>query len=91
MSDIHIRIEGRAGRITLNRPKALNALTYAMCLEIDAALKTWAEDDEVALLVIDAEGEKAFCAGGDIAEMYATGTAGDYAYGRAGSGPMNTA
>ena len=42
MSDIHIRIEGRAGRITLNRPKALNALTYKMCLEIDAALKDWA-------------------------------------------------
>ena len=82
MSDIHIRIEGRAGRITLNRPKALNALTYAMCLEIDAAIKAWAEDDAVALLVIDAEGEKAFCAGGDIAEMYATGAAGDYAYGQ---------
>jgi len=82
MSDIHIRIDGRAGRITLNRPQALNALTYAMCLEIDAALKAWAEDDTVALLLIDAEGEKAFCAGGDIAEMYATGTAGDYAYGR---------
>ena len=82
MGDIHIRIEGHAGRITLNRPKALNALTYAMCLELDAALKAWAADDAVALLVIDAEGEKAFCAGGDIAEMYATGTAGDYAYGR---------
>ena len=82
MSDIHIRNEGRVGRITLNRPKALNALTYAMCLEIDTALKAWAEDDAVALLLIDAEGEKAFCAGGDIAEMYATGTAGDYAYGR---------
>ncbi|MBF9036463.1 enoyl-CoA hydratase/isomerase family protein [Rhodobacterales bacterium HKCCE2091] len=80
--DIHIRIEGRAGRITLDRPKALNALTYDMCLEIDAALAGWAGDDRVALVVIDAAGEKAFCAGGDIAEMYATGTAGDYAYGR---------
>lgn len=82
MADIHIRTEGRAGRITLNRPQALNALTYAMCLEIDAALKDWAGDDEVALVLIDAEGDRAFSAGGDIAEMYETGRKGDYAYGR---------
>lgn len=80
--DILIRKDGRAGRITLNRPKALNALTYDMCMAIDAALKDWATDDDVALLVIDGAGDKAFCAGGDIAEMYATGTAGDYSYGR---------
>ncbi len=80
--DIHIRIEGKAGRITLNRPKALNAVTYQMCLEIEAALDAWAEDDAVALLVIDAEGERAFSAGGDIQEMYDTGTAGDFAYGQ---------
>ena len=82
MADIHIRTEGRAGRITLNRPQALNALTYAMCLEIDTALKDWAGDDEVALVLIDAEGDRAFSAGGDIAEMYETGRKGDYAYGR---------
>lgn len=82
MTDISIRKTGHAGRITLQRPKALNALTYQMCLEIDAALKEWANDDEVALVVMDAEGDKAFCAGGDIAEMYDTGTKGDYAYGR---------
>jgi 3-hydroxyisobutyrate dehydrogenase len=82
MADIHIRKTGHAGRITLQRPKALNALTYQMCLDIDAALKAWAKDDEVLLIVIDAEGDKAFCAGGDIAEMYETGTRGDYAYGR---------
>ena len=80
--DIDIRIEGRAGRITLNRPKALNAITYAMCLEIEAALDAWAEDDAVALVLIDAEGDRAFSAGGDIQEMYDTGTAGDFAYGR---------
>ena len=82
MVDIHIRKEGRAGRITLNRPKALNALSYDMCLAIDTALKDWADDDAVALVLIDATGDKAFCAGGDIAEMYATGRAGDYSYGR---------
>ena len=82
MADILIRKEGGAGRITLNRPKALNALTYEMCLAIDRALIDWAEDDAVALVMIDAEGDRAFSAGGDIAEMYATGTRGDYGYGR---------
>ena len=82
MSDIHIRIEGRAGRITLQRPKALNAMTYDMCMAIDAAFRTWRDDPTVELIMLDAEGDKAFCAGGDIAELYATGRRGDYAYGR---------
>ncbi|MFO7921639.1 enoyl-CoA hydratase/isomerase family protein [Rhodobacteraceae bacterium W635] len=83
MSDISCRIEGRAGRITLNRPKALNALTWEMCLEIEKALLAWADDPAVALLVIDGlPCEKAFCAGGDLAQMYASGKAGDYDYGR---------
>jgi enoyl-CoA hydratase/carnithine racemase len=83
MSDIDIRITGRAGRITLTRPKALNALSYEMALEIETALDAWAGDDAVDLVVIDATGEKAFCAGGDIQKLYETGRAGDYAYGRA--------
>ncbi len=82
MSDIEIRKEGFAGRITLNRPKALNALTWEMCLAIERALDDWADDDAVRLLVIDGAGERAFCAGGDIAEMYASGRRGDFEYGR---------
>ena len=82
MSDISIRTEGRAGRITLTRPKALNALTYDMCRAIAHALDAWAQDDAVALVVIDAEGDKAFCAGGDITSLYEAGKAGDLAYGR---------
>ena len=82
MSDISIRTEGRAGRITLTRPKALNALSYKMCLAIEAAVDDWATDDAVDLVIIDAEGDKAFCAGGDIAELYETGTKGDFEYGR---------
>ncbi|MFU1479190.1 enoyl-CoA hydratase/isomerase family protein [Roseovarius sp. C7] len=82
MSDLSIRIEGRAGRITLTRPKALNALSYEMCLAIEDALDAWANDDAVALVIIDAEGEKAFCAGGDIQELYNRGRAGEYAYGQ---------
>ncbi|NSY36965.1 enoyl-CoA hydratase/isomerase family protein [Leisingera sp. ANG59] len=82
MSDIHIRKAGHAGRITFTRPKALNAISYGMCMAIDAAMREWASDDTVKLVVIDAEGDKAFCAGGDIAELYDTGTKGDYSYGR---------
>ncbi|GGH25808.1 Enoyl-CoA hydratase/carnithine racemase [Cribrihabitans marinus] len=80
MSNIDIRVTGRAGRITLTRPRALNALSYEMCLAVDTALRNWREDDEIALVILDAEGDKAFCAGGDIAELYETGTQGDFAY-----------
>lgn len=82
MSEVLIRKAGRAGRITLNRPEALNALNYAMCREIDAALRAWARDPAVELVVMDAAGPRAFCAGGDIAELYARGTAGDHAFGQ---------
>lgn len=82
MGDISIRVEGRAGRVTFTRPKALNALSYEMCKALDAALVAWASDPAVALVVIDAEGERAFCAGGDIAELYAEGTQGNFTYGR---------
>ena len=83
MSDIEIRVDGRAGRITLNRPKALNALTWDMCLATEKALDQWRDDPEIALIIIDAAGDRAFCAGGDLAEMYRTGISGDFAYGQA--------
>ncbi len=82
MSDISIRTSGRAGRITLQRPQALNAMTYDMCLAIERAFDAWRDDDAVDLVVLDAEGDKAFCAGGDIAALYETGTKGDYSYGQ---------
>jgi len=82
MNDIDIRVVGRAGRITLNRPKALNAMTYEMCLAIEKALDQWRADDTVALVVLDAQGDRAFCSGGDIADLYATGRKGDFAYGQ---------
>ncbi|MCC3772445.1 enoyl-CoA hydratase/isomerase family protein [Streptomyces sp. UNOC14_S4] len=58
--------EGRAGRITLNRPRAINALTHAMVRRVDAALAAWEHDDSVATVVIDGAGERGLCAGGDI-------------------------
>ena len=82
MTDISIRITGRAGRITLKRPEALNAMTYDMCCAIEAAIDGWRTDPAVHLIVFDAEGTRAFCSGGDIAELYETGTKGDYSYGQ---------
>ncbi|HEX9858011.1 MAG TPA: enoyl-CoA hydratase/isomerase family protein [Paracoccaceae bacterium] len=82
MSDIEIRAEGAAGRITLNRPEALNALTHEMCLALDRALRDWRDDPAVALVLIDAVGSRAFCAGGDIARLYAEGRAGNHAHGQ---------
>ncbi|WP_425090481.1 enoyl-CoA hydratase/isomerase family protein [Tropicimonas sp. S265A] len=81
MADIDIRREGRAGRITLTRPDALNALTYDMCLRIAEALSAWRDDPQVALVLIDGDGPRAFCSGGDIVEMYETGRAGNFGYG----------
>ena len=57
MTDIIIRKQGYAGRITLNRPKALNALSYDMCLKIEAALDAWREDPSIKLVIIDAQGD----------------------------------
>ena len=82
MTDIHIRKDGQTGHITLTRPQALNAMTYDMCLAIEAAVDGWRADDAVRLVIIDAVGDRAFCAGGDIAELYDTGTRGDFAYGQ---------
>ncbi|KQT88020.1 enoyl-CoA hydratase/isomerase family protein [Aurantimonas sp. Leaf443] len=75
--DVLVRVEGRAGRITLNRPKALNALNAAMVGPIMRALDDWRDDAGVDLVLIDASGERAFCAGGDLRQVYeSTATAG---------------
>ncbi|CAM3131359.1 enoyl-CoA hydratase/isomerase family protein [Paracoccus nototheniae] len=82
MDELQIRKTGRAGRITLTRPQALNALSHPMALAIHKALDDWRDDAYVALVVIDALGDRAFCAGGDIAAVYHAGRAGDHGVGR---------
>lgn len=82
MDDLNIRKDRKAGRITFTRPKALNALSHDMALAIHKALEDWRSDPEVALILIDAEGEKAFCAGGDIAAIYHAGREGQHEPGR---------
>ena len=60
------RRQGRIGRITLNRPKALNALDLGMIRAVAAALAGWRDEPEVHAVVIEGAGGRAFCAGGDI-------------------------
>lgn len=68
--EVNIWVEKAVGRIRLNRPKALNALNFGMAEIIYAALKEWRDDDNIKAVLIDSEGERAFCAGGDVAEVY---------------------
>jgi len=58
--------------VTLNRPRALNALTHGMCLALERQLALWAADDAIACVVITGAGERAFCAGGDVRAIYDT-------------------
>ncbi len=68
---------GTAGLITLNRPRALNALTLDMVREMHPLLDRWAVDPGVDRVIVDSTGDKAFCAGGDIRALYDWGRAGD--------------
>ena len=74
--EVLCRVEGKVGRITLNRPQALHALTTAMCKAMIEALLGWREDGAVEAVLIDHSGERGFCAGGDI-RMLAESGAGD--------------
>ncbi len=78
MSDAEVLFErrGAVGLITLNRPKALNALTRDMGLAMKAQLDAWAGDAQVKTVVVQGSGERAFCAGGDIRSLYESGKAG---------------
>lgn len=69
--------EGAAGRLRLNRPKALNALTLDMIRLMDTALRQWQDDPAVAMVILDGEGPRALCAGGDIRALYDSGKARD--------------
>jgi len=71
--EVLVRVEGRVGRLTLNRPKALHALTTAMCRTMIEALAAWRDDPGVALVMIDHAGARGFCAGGDIRMLAESG------------------
>ncbi|MEU6280205.1 enoyl-CoA hydratase/isomerase family protein [Streptomyces sp. NPDC047028] len=71
------RTTGRVARITLNRPRALNALDHEMVRRVDAALTAWEHDPAVAAVVVTGAGERALCAGGDIRAVHDDARDGD--------------
>ena len=66
--NLQIEVENGTASITLDRPRALHALTIAMCHGISASLEQWWNDDAVTQILLTATPSRAFCAGGDIRE-----------------------
>jgi enoyl-CoA hydratase len=75
-SGVLARIEYGVGRITLNRPRAINALTTAMLREIESALATWEADPAIRFVLLDGEGERGLCAGGDVRMIWESAKSG---------------
>jgi enoyl-CoA hydratase len=78
MNDILFERVGRLGKVTLNRPQALNALTHEMCVQLHQQLRAWAKDAGVEAVLIRGAGDRAFCAGGDVRKLYDEGKAGGH-------------
>ena len=76
MADIRFEVEGQIGLITIDRPKALNALTHEMVRDLARQLDAWATDPAVHAVVIRGTGDRAFCAGGDTRALYDQGRPG---------------
>ncbi|MFI8825524.1 enoyl-CoA hydratase/isomerase family protein [Streptomyces sp. NPDC053431] len=74
--EVLVRTEGRAGLLTLNRPRAINALTHGMVRRIDEALTAWEHDPAVTTVVLRGAGERGLCAGGDIRAIHDDARAG---------------
>ena len=68
---------GASGLVTLNRPKALNAITHGMVGRLAEALDAWERDPSITCVLIKGAGGRAFCAGGDIRMLYEAGTGGE--------------
>jgi enoyl-CoA hydratase/carnithine racemase len=75
-SEILFERRGAAGLVTLNRPKALNAVTHHMVRALGAQLDGWKHDPGVTRVVVTAAGERAFSAGGDLRQVTSLGQAG---------------
>src|SRR5919198_1386158 len=68
MSLVRVSLEGHVATVTLSRPEAMNALSGEMADQVAGALLRAAADPEAWVVVLAAEGEKAFCVGADLKE-----------------------
>lgn len=68
---------GRLGLITLNRPRAINAINHDMVRAMREALTRWADDETIETVAITGAGERGLCAGGDIVSLYRDAVSGD--------------
>ncbi|MGS1015476.1 enoyl-CoA hydratase/isomerase family protein [Allosphingosinicella humi] len=75
MSEVLTEVDGKIGRIRLNRPKAIHALNKAMCSAMIAALLEWRSDPAVEAVIIDHMEGRGFCAGGDVRMLAESGSA----------------
>jgi len=75
--EILFRVVNRVAIITLNRPAALNALSHAMIRELAVLVEHCRNDDGIVALVLKGAGNKGFCAGGDVREVYRLAKNGD--------------
>ncbi|MBB5152984.1 enoyl-CoA hydratase/isomerase family protein [Saccharopolyspora phatthalungensis] len=75
--EILVREQGSLGRITLNRPKALNSLTLGMVRAMAQAVEQWRTAEHIQAILIDGAGERGLCAGGDIRALHEAAKAGD--------------
>jgi enoyl-CoA hydratase len=71
--DVLISVDRGVGRIRLNRPKAIHALTTQMCDTMSQALLRWRDDPAVELVLIDHAEGRGFCAGGDVVMLARSG------------------
>lgn len=77
-NDIRFSVEGQAGLVLLDRPKALNALSFDMAVALHDQLVAWADDPAVGHVVMAGAEPRAFCAGGDIRDLHRLAVADDH-------------
>ncbi len=68
--DVLVSVENGVGRVTLNRPKAINSLNHVMVTGLKNALDEWEADDTVHTVLLSGAGERGLCAGGDVIAIH---------------------
>jgi enoyl-CoA hydratase len=69
-ADVLFEVRGRLAHITLNRPRAINALTHEMVTAIGGALDEWALDESISTILLTGNGPRGLCAGGDVTQLH---------------------